>query len=320
MWKDKVDDSIFDVYISEVTDKQCLVFVNDLEQGGKIIGGFGGKIKQSFPFIKAYSIERTGLLEVVNLANLNIVEYISSVGTATAFMDSTRKLVGVDALFSKGLSGRGVGVAIIDTGCSPHLDFLLSSKRKITFIDMVNKKKIMYDDNGHGTFVCGVVGASGLSSGGVYRGVAPECDLIIIKALDRSGKTQGIKILEAMQWILDNKNKYHIRVVCMSFGSEPYTRFDALSLGANSLWDAGIVVVSAVGNDGPRVGSVKSPAISSKIISVGSLDSTVKPFKIADFSSRGPIFGVLKPDIVAPGVDITSLGGAELFTTMVVLA
>jgi serine protease AprX len=103
----------------------------------------------------------------------------------------------------------------------------------------------------------------------------------------------------------------------MSFGSEPSSQFDALSLGANSLWDNGIVVVSAVGNDGPRVGSVKSPATSRKIISVGAIDTTISPPRVASFSSRGPIFDVVKPDVVAPGVDITSLDNSpQLFTTM----
>ena len=317
MWQNKIDESIFDVCINSTDENCCIVFVNDLKASKAMIDSLGISIKCIYPLIKAFCIPNVGLARLIKLANLHIVNYISVVNSASAFMQRTNHVIKSDTLHRLGLSGKGVGVAVIDTGCFPHLDFLLPHKRNIVFVDMLNNKSNMYDDNGHGTFVCGALAGSGYSSGGVYCGVAPQCDLVVIKALDQNGKAQGLKILDAMQWVQDNQKRYHIKVVCMSFGSEPKHQFDALSLGAASLWDEGITVVSAVGNDGPNEGSIKSPAMSPKIISVGCVDTSKTVYKIADFSSRGPIFGAIKPDIVSPGVNVVSLdNSAKLFTTM----
>ncbi len=78
------------------------------------------------------------------------------------------------------LTGKGVGVAVIDTGIFPHVDF---DNRIIAFQDIVYGKRQPYDDNGHGTHIAGILGGSGSASGGRCRGVAPECDFIGIKVL-----------------------------------------------------------------------------------------------------------------------------------------
>ena len=253
----------------------------------------------------------------MSASELKSVKLILSVVKVSYLMNRAKGLIFADELHSLGICGQGVGVAVIDTGCFCHLDFMLGRKKKVTFVDFINGEKMMYDDNGHGTFVCGVLAGSGFSSAGVYSGVAPQSDLIVLKALDENGQTQGIKVLEAFDWVLGHCKECNIRVVCLSFGANPLTRFDALALGAEALWDAGIVVVSAVGNDGPKLKSVKSPAISPKIISVGSVDTQSEVIKMADFSSRGPSFDCVKPDIVAPGVNITSLDNSvKLFTKM----
>ena len=123
-----------------------------------------------------------------------------------------------------------------------------------------------------------------------------------------------------MQWILNNKEKYNIRIVCMSFGSTVLERNDPLIAGAEVLWDNGIIVVSACGNSGPDSGTIKSPSASTKIISVGALDDgrdgdlfNEKNFNVASFSSRGPILNNYKPDLVVSGVEINSCCNFGLF-------
>jgi serine protease AprX len=108
--------------------------------------------------------------------------------------------------------------------------------------------------------------------------------------------------------VIDNKEIYNIKVVCMSFGSVVDDGVDPLIYGAEVLWNNGIVVVSAGGNSGPEKSTIMSPGASRKIITVGSLDKykNNNDFRVADFSSRGPINNAYKPDLIVPGVDIIS--------------
>ena len=105
----------------------------------------------------------------------------------------------------------------------------------------------------------------------------------------------------------------------MSFGSTPLEKNDPLISGAEVLWDNGIIVVSACGNSGPERGTVKAPSASSKIIAVGAMDDNrvgiiydPKKFEVANFSSRGPILGNYKPDLVVSGVGINSVANFNI--------
>lgn len=193
---------------------------------------------------------------------------------------------------------------------------MIGQNRICEFVDFVNGKQQEYDDNGHGTFVCGVCSGSGCLSNFRYSGIAPKTNVFALKALDGKGEASANKILDAMQWVYENHKEKNIKVVCMSFGSEPLGKSDPIMLGAEALWNEGVVVVAAAGNSGPEYQTIKSPGISSKIITVGGIDDNRydsksfnrKYFEIADFSSRGPAFRHVKPDIVAPSVDIVSCG------------
>lgn len=199
------------------------------------------------------------------------------------------------------LTGKGVGVAVLDTGAFPHIDF---DSRIWAFQDFVNGKKVPYDDNGHGTHVLGIVGGSGKASGGKYRGMAPGCGLIPIKVLDSRGSGNKENVIEALYWIEENREKYHIRIINISVGTTHHERHDDLIQAVERAWDAGFVVVAAAGNMGPGQGSVTAPGSSRKIITVGSSDMLVKNQGI---SGRGPTRDCIsKPDIVAPGNGIIS--------------
>ncbi len=299
-------------------DFSCIVWViNFWEAKKKLLDTFGENcIVAEFPFLNAVAIKiKSG--DLFKLSQFCFVEYVSSVQNASVFLNKARNDLDINDLHSMGVVGSGVCVAVIDTGIYPHLDFCMGHNRIVVFKDFVGGKSSPYDDNGHGTFVAGVLGGSGLVYNGKFKGVAPGCDLVILKALDKNGETQGVTILQAMQWIVDNKDTYNIKVVCMSFGSVPLSKNDPLIAGVKVLWENGIIVVCAGGNDGPQPNTIKSPGACPSVITVGSCDiiDSLEDVKVASFSSRGPAFDFVKPDILAPGLEIISTDNSEKFYT-----
>lgn len=204
-------------------------------------------------------------------------------------------------------AGAGTCLAVIDTGVSPHYDLVRPFNRILCFKDFVNGRALPYDDDGHGTHVAGIAAGNGYASGGKFRGSAPGAALVALKALDNEGNGTASDILAAMQWIYDHHRLYNIRVVNLSLGVAPsaYDQIDPLVIGANALVCIGLCVVVAAGNSGPEKHSITSPGISPLVLTVGSCDNQGN---VPSFSSRGPApAGQMKPDVVAPGVDIVSL-------------
>lgn len=222
-----------------------------------------------------------------------------------------------DDITKKKYLGKGITVAVLDTGIAPHPDF---RQKVLEFRDFVNGQEIIYDDNGHGTHVCGVLAGSGVSSGGEYAGIAPECDLIMLKVLDKKGNGKVKQVMSAFRWLIENQKKYHIRIVNISVGMTPQSDIideERLVDGVEALWDAGMVVVAAAGNLGPKAGTITTPGISKKIITVGSsndhyyVDDNGNTQK--NYSGRGPTREcICKPDIVAPGSYIQSCNASYI--------
>lgn len=204
--------------------------------------------------------------------------------------------------------GQGIGVAVLDTGVNVHIDF---DSRIIAFKDVLHNKKKIYDDNGHGTHVCGIVGGSGRVSGGVYGGMAPRCNLIVVKVLDEKGNGMVVNVLKGLKWVEENKEKYNIRVVNVSVGTLPTAgnKEEKMLLDAvERLWDAGLVVIAAAGNYGPGAGTITTPGVSKKVITVGAYEDCGGKRK--NYSGRGPTWEcVCKPDVIAPGSYVISCNG-----------
>lgn len=194
-------------------------------------------------------------------------------------------------------------MCILDTGIYEHIDF---TGRIWAFYDFLAFKRQPYDDNGHGTHVAGLVAGDGTASMGKYRGAAPGCGIIALKVLDRYGTGSQDDVLRALRWIRENRQQYRIRVVNISVGTTCNSKRNHARLleSVEQLWDEGVVVVTAAGNQGPRPGSITAPGSSKKVITVGSSDLLEGRSAI---SGRGPTAEcVCKPDIVAPGNKIMS--------------
>lgn len=305
---------------------ECVVYSNNFSITKKYLAKLPTcKVYAEYPFINAFAVnvcpKNVGLLSAVKHVN-----YITSQAKVFAQVAVSKKIMNVESLYNQGFDGTGVTIAFIDTGVHSHIDFVVPKNRIIVFKDFVNFEQSFYDDNGHGTFVTSVACGNGLAGGKHFCGVAPNANIISLKALDKNGETGAFTILEAMQWIHDNKEEYNIKVVCMSFGSQPLSSGDPLIRGAETLWNDGIAVVVAAGNSGPDSATIKSPGVSTKVITVGALDDErdefgnydESKFHVANFSSRGPSFNNFKPDLITSGVNLTCCSNkdGELYTTM----
>lgn len=229
-------------------------------------------------------------------------------------MNQARDLVGADWAHNRNIYGENIGVAIVDTGVSDHVDLIANGDRITAFKDTIHGRDKFYDDNGHGTHVAGIIGGDGFASDGLYRGMAPKCNIISVKVLNHRGNGNIADVLTGLKWIVENKERYNIRVVNISVGASAEKNADEnsnLVKGVDEVWDSGIVVVVAAGNNGPKPGSISMPGISRKVITVGASDDDIavelSGNTSVDYSGRGPTGACIKkPDIVAPGCNIIS--------------
>ena len=148
-------------------------------------------------------------------------------------------------------------------------------------------------------------------SQGRHRGIAPEANIISVKVLDDAGRGNATDALAGIQWVIDNRERYNIRVANLSIGTIDVGSADPLVKAVEAAWDAGIVMVIAAGNNGPRKQSITSPGTSRKAITVGASDDQnsvdIGGSSMKNFSGRGPTSEcIIKPDIVAPGCSIVS--------------
>jgi serine protease AprX len=171
------------------------------------------------------------------------------------------------------------------------------------------------DRFGHGTHIAGIIaGGDDDDSRRGWKGVAPEAELISIKVAGPDGATDVSVVIAALQWVVANKDRFGIRVLNLSFGTDATRSYlaDPLDAAVERVWRAGILVVAAAGNGGPGAGSIAKPADDPFVLSVGAADVGGTADRgddvVAPFSARGPTAdGVAKPELVAPGISIVSL-------------
>ncbi|GAA4623578.1 S8 family serine peptidase [Actinoallomurus vinaceus] len=225
--------------------------------------------------------------------------------------DVSAAQVGAPTAWSRGLTGDGVTVAVLDSGYDPaHPDLggVVTQSRGFTDEGAAD----VTDRFGHGTHVASILAGSGAASNGRYKGIAPGAKLAIGKVCDDAGWCDSSWVLAGMVWAAQTAKA---RVVNLSLGGADSPGVDPLEEAVDTLTaQTGTLFVIAAGNDG-RDGTIESPGGADAALTVGAVDSTDA---LAPFSSRGPRVGdhAVKPDVTAPGVEITAAkaAGSDLGT------
>ncbi|MGJ7415403.1 S8 family serine peptidase [Streptomyces cinereoruber] len=236
-------------------------------------------------------------------------------GRVRAAMADSNAQIGTPKAWEAGLTGKGVKVAVLDTGADlTHPDLAGRVAESKSFIE----GEEVADRNGHGTHVASTVGGSGAGSDGKEKGVAPGATLAVGKVLDDGGSGTESQIIAGMEWAAKDVDA---KVVSMSLGSrEPSDGTDPMARAVDALSaETGALFVVAAGNSGAP-GSIGSPGAADSALTVGAVDSDDRA---AYFTSQGPRHGdqALKPDLSAPGVGILAArsqltSGSGLYTSM----
>jgi serine protease AprX len=232
------------------------------------------------------------------------------------------QVTGASTMWDAGYTGKGVDVAVIDSGVVP-VDGFKTPGKVVYGPDLsleANGPAKNLDTFGHGTHMAGIIagrdsaaGASVTGDSSNFVGMAPDSRIVSIKIADAKGQTDVSQAIAAIDWVVQNRNKngLNIRVLNMSFGTDGVQDYllDPLAYAAEQAWHKGIVVVVAVGNEGFGTAKVNNPAYDPYLIAVGSNNAngtaTTADDVVSSFSNDGD--GTRNPDLVAPGEKVVSL-------------
>jgi serine protease AprX len=291
----------------------------------------GGQVTAALPIVAGFAatLPAAAVDQLARLAGVRAVTPDSRVrvqAQAAAPGGSTirsvyPRTIKADAVWKRGITGRGVTVAVLDTGVAsvPDLAGRLVQVRndltgQTTPCKNLSGELDCNDRYGHGTFIAGLIAGNGASSGGKWKGVAPEASILSVKAAGADGSADVSNILAAIQWVVSFKDRYNIRVLNLSLGTDSTQdwRVDPLNYAVERAWAAGMTVVVAASNNGPAAGTIAKPADDPWVITVGATDDRgtagLTDDRLPDFSARGPTaHGLAKPDVVAPGAHVVSL-------------
>ena len=288
----------------------------------------GGQVTAALPIVAGFAatLPAAAVDQLARLAGVRAVTPDSRVRVQAAAAGSGirsvyPKAIKADAVWKRGITGRGVTVAVLDTGVAsaPDLAGRLVQVRndltgQTTPCKNLSGELDCNDRYGHGTFIAGLIAGNGASSGGKWKGVAPEASILSVKAAGADGSADVSNILAAIQWVVSFKDRYNIRVLNLSLGTDSTQdwRVDPLNYAVERAWAAGMTVVVAASNNGPAAGTIAKPADDPWVITVGATDDRgtagLGDDRLPDFSGRGPTaHGLAKPDLAAPGAHVISL-------------
>ncbi|HWG91815.1 MAG TPA: S8 family serine peptidase [Candidatus Thermoplasmatota archaeon] len=278
-----------------------------LEELGALVTGEGKHIPVVSALVTASLVHLLPTVPGVQLVEHN--------GVLDAHLSSsTVAMRAPEARAATGATGRGVGIAILDTGIdAAHAmlddqddDPATTDPKVVAWKDFVSGLAAPYDDNrvGHGTHVASTAAGTAGVSGGT-PGVAPGASLIVGKVLSGQGSGRWEHLVAAVDWVLDQRDAHNIRVLSMSLGGQPGSAHGALAAAMRAAREAGLVVIASAGNGGDHPeGTIGYPAALPDVVAVGAVTDWGA---VAPYSSRGPgPDGAQKPDVTAPGHEVSA--------------
>ncbi len=290
------------------------------------VAALGGQVTQDLRIINAFAAKMSAS-EAVQLSKASSVRWVSldaalessacaqcvdTTNLANAYISAIR----ADKVWNSKpyIQGQGIGVAVIDSGVNPNGDLYtnMGVNRQVADVRFNSDyNQSPSDGYGHGTHVASIIGGDGSKSSGKYIGVAPMVNIINVKVSNDDGSAMMKDVVAGLQWVLDNKDTYNIRVINLSLNSAVAESYNTSPLDAavEILWFNGVVVVVSAGNKGS--GAIYAPANDPFAITVGAMDdkgtASTKDDVLASFSAYGKSEnGAVKPDLVAPGSNITA--------------
>jgi serine protease AprX len=300
----------------------------DLEQVAAAVERYGGSITSRLDIINGLTADLPA--EVLDELRADpAIQSVTPNGVVEASGPKQRKPknpatdypdnIGADLVWQEGTIGKGVTVAIVDTGLGWHPGLIKNTDGKVIpriigWKDFVDKKRIPWDPNGHGTHVAGIIANTERGSDLEWNGVAPGVNLVGVRVLNEEGYGTYEKVIQGIQWVVQHKNEFKIRVLNLSIVSpvqSPYWA-DPLNQAVTKAWASGLTVVVAAGNGGSDPMSIGVPANNPYVITVGAFTDNFTPEDwnddyITPFSAAGPTLdGFVKPDVVAPGAHMVS--------------
>ena len=294
------------------------------------VARLGGRVTQDLSIVDGFAatLPASAIRELARASGVRVISLDRKVSVAGGPDGGSPnsvypKVVRSTNVNSLGVTGRGVTVAIVDTGITEVADL---SGRVVPIQNggvlggtspckNFSGESTCDDSYGHGTFIAGIIAGNGAASNGKWKGVAPQANVLSVKIAGANGAADVSNVLAGIQWVVSFKSTYNIKVLNLSLGtnSTQTYRSDPMNYAVEKAWDAGIVVVVAASNLGPQAGTISKPGDDPWVVTVGAIDDHgtvgLGDDTIPNFSARGPTAadGLAKPDLVAPGGHIISL-------------
>jgi Subtilisin-like serine proteases len=318
-WVRKLSPVQHNIYLNESPDANCRLLLEiPTQKYDPVVARIEanqGRILRSIDILPLLAVE-IPLAALKDIASLPRVVKIWNDLPVTMIEQQVTGLEDTIA-YNYDYSGKGIVVAVLDTGIFPHEDLITPNNRILAWLDLVNQKPSPYDDNGHGTQVAGIIAGNGSVSGGAKKGIAPEAWLVGIKVLDRNGNGRISDLIAAIEWCIQTLPLFNIKIINLSLNMAVQDRFyaDPLLRAITAAWRKGLTVIttSQFKKEGATRANSPSVYLPPHLITVDSLrdQQTLtlndNPLKNPELNGSTAYYH-LKPDLITSGDNLASLG------------